>query len=191
MSNLAIHWTSLKKEKPCQVCQRSLARYDGRAYHLEFLNEVFRIDLEEENIRSSRREAPFELSVVFLVYLLHAQERPFTNRWVSANELPHSGGFFRGIHSFPLQRIIEKYSGNPEEFIKRAKECGGETLRLYPYAVSFQPLPRIRLGFVYWPGGGEFPDQVNAIFDQSCGFQLPPDALWALVRQVITVMTRG
>jgi hypothetical protein len=74
--------------------------------------------------------------------------------------------------------IAHTFSDNMEGFDHAARELKGTALpALAPMAFAFQPLPRIRIACVLWPGDDEFPTRASVLFDAAASHYMPTDGL--------------
>lgn len=114
-----------------------------------------------------------------LLYYLHtARGTPFANRWVGFRDLPEGGFYHISFQRYSGDKLAKAFGSQPELLRKAAERLGGwREGELGDFAFGFQPLPRIKLAAVLWPGDEDFPSQGSVLFDASAQDYLPIDGL--------------
>ena len=193
-------WDTLDRLDPGDVCRRSLATFDT---HLEtFRLAVFgqpvliskpeRI-LSAETSRGERLEKTLSshLRLSALWYLVSARELAPSGRLVKPDDLPGGDIYRQGSHVLPLDAVAGRYGRDPAAFLKRGKELDGERLDHADASFRFLPFPRVPMAMLLWEGDDEFPARASLLFDSTCRFQLPVDALWSAAMMSVLAMAAG
>lgn len=186
-------WKELQKSEPEDVCRRSCACFDQGVYILRFMEQEYRLSLDEERTEGSGGEvlAPdSELQLLLLTYLLSAQEVPLSGKRVTEKDLPGGEMFFRGPHALPATSLLGRFGKNAEEFLEIGTALGGKRVEYGDVAIEFLALPRIPVTCVLWAEDEEFPASVTFLFDSTIHSHLPPDVVLALVRSVVDLILR-
>lgn len=184
-------WERLAAADPDEIGRCALVSYDRsiEAYYIPFLNGEFFCHpgkrlIERAGFGSFTR-VDFEFTLVLLHYLLDARPVSLTGRWIGEKEIPGGETFFRGPHSFPLDRLAKSVATTSRDFEATAGRLGGLRAAMGDLSYRLIPLPRVPLLFVYWEGDDEFEASMNVRFDASVIEQLPRlDLIWALVNVV-------
>jgi hypothetical protein len=189
-------WEGLVQAEPEDVCQRSGAQFDKAtgSYLLDFLQERYRIVPSKRAIEPVSGPMPegspsIDLQVIFIIYLLNAQEIPLVDKLVAGSGLKGGRCFFQGAHGFPLDPLLAQYGRDVEGFRDRGVSLGALQEPYGDVALSFTALPRVPVVMVLWGGDEEFPPRLSVLFDASIDQHLPLDAITGLVTEICHRMT--
>ena len=115
---------------------------------------------------------------MLIFYLQTADGAPMADRWISFRELPNGGFYHQAFQGYSGNRVAGAFGESPDLFDAAAKSLGGWRLTgLAEHAFAFQPLPRVRLAVVLWPGDEDFPTKVSVLFDASASHYMTTDGL--------------
>jgi len=114
-----------------------------------------------------------------LIYYLHAaQGTSLADRWIAFRELPDGAFYHQAFQGYSGDRLARRFGERPEDFDLAAQKLDGWRLSaLAPFAYAFQPLPRIRLAAVLWPGDEDFAARASILFDAASDRYLTIDGL--------------
>ncbi len=87
---------------------------------------------------------------------------------------------FRGPHTLPTDKIVNRYGQDIEEFKKRCEHLGGSPLAMADGAYSFEIANNIPVAVLFWQGDEDFPSEASLLFDQTLEDHLPLDIVYAL-----------
>jgi len=181
-------WEILAGLDPEEVCRNGLVHFsqDDRSYSITSLGTEVALSAEGKTI--SGREGGGDALInrlgyfsrlVFLWYLIGARPLPLSDKLVNPVNLKGGQLFFRGTHVLPLDKIAGKYATDPQGFLRRCEELGGERLNYGDASARLSPLPRVPVVIILWREDEEFPARVDLLFDESCESHLPLDMLWS------------
>lgn len=115
---------------------------------------------------------------MFLYYLRTADGAPMADRWIGFRDLPAGSFYNQAFQGYSGDRLARSFGAEPEAFDDAAGALGGLRLpALAKHAFAFQPLPRIRLAAVLWPGDEEFPARASVLFDGAASHYMTTDGL--------------
>ncbi|MFQ5647257.1 MAG: DUF3786 domain-containing protein [bacterium] len=173
-----MYWERLRKSAPEDISERTLVSYKEDMYRLDILGQTYAIDPGTEKINGT---APDHFFQAFLLQYLLA-ERPVSpaGSWISGRDIPGGPLFFRGPHEISAARLVKSYGNDPERFVSRGLELGGEPDPVSKYAIKLTVLPLVPVCLLLWPASDEFPAEAGMLFDAASPKFLPKDALWAL-----------
>ncbi|MBW1792380.1 MAG: DUF3786 domain-containing protein, partial [Deltaproteobacteria bacterium] len=120
----------------------------------------------------------FDLSILW--YLIGAQEIPLSGRMVKPAEIEGGQIFVKGAHMLPLETIASQYNDNPNDFLARCSQFGGEKLTFGDVSAEFHPFPKVPATLILWFGDEEFPPDAQFLLDSTCTKHLSTDVLWSL-----------
>ena len=114
-----------------------------------------------------------------LLYYLHtANGASLADRWASFRELPGGGFYHQAFQGYSGDLVAKAFSSTPSDYSAACQRAGGFALSgLSEFAFAFQPLPKIRLAAVLWPGDEDFPTKAGILFDAASTNYLPIDGL--------------
>jgi hypothetical protein len=117
-------------------------------------------------------------TAMLLYYLNAGDGSPMADRWISFRELPGGAFYNQAFQGYSGDRLARSFSERPDALAGAAVKLGGWRLpMLSEYAFAFQPLPRIRLASVLWPGDEDFPTRAAVLFDAASSHYMITDGL--------------
>jgi hypothetical protein len=117
-------------------------------------------------------------AAVLLYYLHTADGTPMAEHWIGFRELPDGAFYHQAFQGYSGDRLARAYDQNPAAFDSASRALGGLRLSaLANHAFAFQPLPRIRLAAVLWPGDEDLPTRASVLFDAAASHYMTTDGL--------------
>ena len=185
----AKQWEELQGLKPEDVCRRASVSVDEQGgYVIPFVDREYRVYADEKRIEGPERDelaSDSEFQLLLLIYLISAQNIPFSGKRMSERDIPGGDLFFKGPHTLPVAPLIEHFGKDPETFLEIGTALGGSRIAFGDVAIEFLALPRVPIACVLWAEDEEFPARVSFLFDSSVESHLPLDVVLALVRSVV------
>ncbi len=169
----------LRHGQPAQIAHNAGCAWDGRRLRLKYWGTSVAI-LWPQLTAVGPADKPLSVfdTGMLLYYLRQADGAPVAERWIAYRELPDGRFYHLAFHSYSGRRLADRFGPWPEAFQAAARALGGWPLPLLaPYAFAFQPLPRIRLAAVLYPGDEEFPARANVLFDAAAHHYMTTDGL--------------
>ncbi len=190
-------WSDLKNLLPEDVCRVTGAEFDktsdsytlksfGTDIHALLKDDVFTGDSPLSDIILQRLEYFSRLSTIW--YLAGFKDIPQSGEFIKPVNLKGGELFFRGAHELPLDKLAERYSSDPEAFIKKGMELGGEKLDYGDTSIRLHPMPKFPVVLILWKADEEFPARFDLLLDSSCGLQLPIDIIWSICMLSLLIM---
>jgi hypothetical protein len=164
---------------PDQLSFRSGAQYENGIIRLSYWESLIIIDWPELDMRDSD-ETPLSIfdKTMIMYYLKTADGAEMADRWIGFRELPDGGFYNQAFQGYSGDRLARFFGDEPENLVGASARINGTRLpALADFAFAFQPLPRIRLAAVLWPGDDEFPSKASILFDASSSHYLTTDGL--------------
>lgn len=184
-----IYWKQLQEMDPGEVARRGLVSHEEGAYLVPCLGREYRVEPGAEKVFHLHGEAvaDSDFAFLFVQYLIHAEELPFTGEWITERDLKGGGLFFQGPHALPIKALEEKFGYGVEDFSEACLKAGGKELKpsFGDGGFEFQLFPRVLIAVVLWVGDDEFPPRVNVLFDRSLDGQFPLDVVLYMVNHII------
>ena len=147
---------------------------------LTYWGQVMRISWPDLKVRklSDGSECSVYDAGMLLYYLREADGTPMAERWIGYRELPGGSFYSQAFQGYSGDRLARAYGGSPEAFIAAAHILEGIALTGLPgLAFAFEPLPRIRLATILYPGDEEFAARASVLFDAAASHYMTTDGL--------------
>ncbi len=170
----------LKERDPHVVAALAGARGEDAGLELDYWGAAVHIPWPEMSaLAASTGELLSVFDRAMLLYYLHtADGAPLADRWISFRELPDGGFYHQAFQGYSGDLLARRFGEMPQAFEAACRAQGGWALpTLAPQAFAFQPLPRLRLAVVLWPGDEDFASRAMVLFDGAAHHYLPTDGL--------------
>lgn len=165
---------------PQEIALRCGATFEDDQLRVTYWGQTIIIKWKDLDCYFVEDEKPCSIfDAAMLTYYLHSADgSPMADRWIAFRELPGGGFYHQAYQGYSGDLIARTYGENPESFERAAEAIGGMRLpALAPHAYAFQPLPRIRLAAVIWPGDEDFPSRASVLFDAASDHYMTTDGL--------------
>jgi len=171
---------SLRRRDPADIARRAACELDRQSLHLTYWNETVLLPwpgLAAVRAADGKPCSTFDRALL-LYYLDCADGAPLADRWIGFRELPNGAFYHQAYQGYSGNRLAQTFGLQPDAFDRAAQALGGKSvIDLGTSAFSFQPLPRIRLAAVLWPGDEEFAASGAVLFDTACSHYMTTDGL--------------
>ncbi len=170
----------LEERDPQAVAARAGARCEGADLVLEYWGAAVRIPWPGMSALAASTGEPLSVfdRAMLLYYLNTADGAPLADRWIGFRELPDGGFYHQAFQGYSGDLLARRFGERPQAFEAACRMQGGWPLPvLAPQAFAFQPLPRVRLAVVLWPGDEDFASRAMVLFDGAAHHYLPTDGL--------------
>ena len=163
---------------PETVSQNSKAEYDKatETYLIRYFDHQYRIKCADGAV--SFGENPAEPTttekVLMLHYLINAQPRPLTGKYISFKEVPNGGSiYYPTFNKRAVDPLIKTFSENLSGFREAASALGGTAERFGDASATLYAFPFVPVTYVLWQGDDEMPSSGTILFDDSVSGFLP------------------
>jgi len=183
-----LFWTKLEESNSERVVINTGAIYDSqnKLYKLTVINETYVIDPVKRiivNEYTNQEESDFELKVVILVYLTLAESPELSGEFVTEQMLPLGTLFFKGLHSLPKEKIINKFNNDIVKLRQKCLQLGAKEISSNgDLGMEFYLLPRFPMRMVYWKSDEEFPADIMFYFDKYADRFLYLDTILCIIK---------
>lgn len=179
LNRLEILREDLRQRDPTIIASHSEATFTENKMCLSYWGNGLSIRWPDLDIRNLQGEPISTFDTAMIMYYLHtADGTPMSDRWIGFRELPSGGFYNQAFQGYSGSRLARTFDALPEKFNDAARALGGWKLpALADYAYAFQPLPRIRLAAILWPGDEDFPAKASILFDASASHYMVTDGL--------------
>ncbi len=170
---------AVRRRPPEILAHQCGAAWDPPALVLPYWDRRLRLlwpDLEP--LAEDRRPCSTFDTAMLLYYLRTADGAPMADRWIGFRELPDGAFYHLAYQRYSGDRLVRAFGNDGAGFDGAAAAMDGLRLpTLAEHAFAFQPLPRIRLAAILWPGDEEFPARGSVLFDAAASHYLTTDGL--------------
>jgi len=171
---------SLRQRDPADLARRAGGEYDGRVLQLAYWQQPVCLpwpELAAVRLVDGERCSTFDQAML-LYYLDCADGAPLAGKWIGYRELPNGAFYHQAYQGYSGNRLAQAFGLQPEAFTQVAQALGGKPISdLGTSAFAFQPLPRVRLAAVLWPGDEEFSARGAVLFDAASSHYMTTDGL--------------
>jgi hypothetical protein len=171
---------AIRQEAPEPLAARSGATFsdDGRI-HLSYWGRkaVMTWPSLDPCWEADGTPCPVFDAAMLLYYLRSADGAPLADRWIGFRELPDGAFYHMAYQRYSGDRLARAFGADPDRFHRAARALDGCPLSALGHAYAFDPLPRIRLAAVLWPGDDELPARGAVLFDASACHYMTTDGL--------------
>jgi hypothetical protein len=172
--------SELRERSPEEAAACAGGTYTDGCLHLTYWGNPVAVswsDLEAQFSSDGTPCSTFDTAML-LYYLRSADGAPMADRWIGFRELPNGAFYHQAFQGYSGNQIANAYGEDPDAFERAARALQGWPLpALAPHAYAFEPLPRIRLAAVLWPGDEEFPARASILFDAAASHYINTDCL--------------
>jgi hypothetical protein len=186
--------TDLQQLDRVLLAQRCGGKVADSSLVLDYWNSPVSIhwpDLTAQDL--VKGEALSIFNTVLLLYYLHtADGSPMEDRWVSFRELPGGVFYHQAFQRYSGDRMAKIFANDLDSFHRSALAVQGLRLTgLSDSAYAFQPLPRLRMAAILWPGDEEFPTRGSILFDASANHYMVLDGLAVLGSRLVSMLAKA
>ena len=130
-------------------------------------------------------------TAMMLYYLATADGVPMADRWIGYRELPDGAFYANAFQGYSGDRLARIFGERQQAYGSAAQALEGMHLPGLPgLAYAFQPLPRIRLATVLYPGDEEFSARGIVLFDAAACHYMPTDGLALLGSGIVSRLAK-
>lgn len=171
---------ALRQQAPATLAARCGGQFTQNAIRLRYWGREVSVSwpaLQATDLSSGQPCTTFDAAML-LYYLHNADGTPPTARWIGFRDLPDGAFYNQAFQGYSGDRVARAFGENPQAFHQAAQALAGQHLpALAEHAYAFDPLPRIRLAAVLWPGDEDFPARASILFDAAASHYMTTDGL--------------
>jgi hypothetical protein len=162
----------LRAIDPRQVAERSAAEWHedrgGGGFEIAFLNRRYRVELPGAEVRDEAgEEPPLVRRVLILHYLIQAQGKELTRRWVDFRSLPGGVVYYPVFRGRVIARLVRMFGERPQALIAAAAPLGGRAIAMADWAVEILAFPRVPVVLALWEASDEFAPEGTIMYDDA------------------------
>jgi hypothetical protein len=155
-----------------QVAEQSAAEWHedrgGGGFEIAFLNRRYRVELPGAEVRDEAgEEPPLVRRVLILHYLIQAQGKELTRRWVDFRSLPGGVVYYPVFRGRVIARLVRMFGERPQALIAAAAPLGGRAIAMADWAVEILAFPRVPVVLALWEASDEFAPEGTIMYDDA------------------------
>lgn len=194
LRQLEVLRAEIRATQPGRLAANCGGSLENQQIHLNYWGATIGIswpDLKVWNL-SNGKECPVYDAGMVLYYLREADGTPMADRWVGYRELPGGSFYSQAFQGYSGDRLAHTYGEQVEVYSLAALSMDGVPLPALPgLAYAFQPLPRIRLASILYPGDEEFASRASVLFDAAASHYMTTDGLALLGSGLVGRLVRA
>jgi hypothetical protein len=170
---------SIRRRAPADIARRAGCKVQDQMLHLLYWGQPVRLAWPGlAAVRADGKPCSTFDQAMLLYYLDCADGAAMAGRWIAYRELPNGAFYHQAYQGYSGDRLAQAFDSNSEAFACAATALDGEPVNdLRTSAFAFQPLPRIRLAAVLWPGDEELAARGAVLFDAASSHYMTTDGL--------------
>jgi len=150
-----------------QQCRRTGALYSPEIVTLNYLNEIYRIDILSAEISfvDSKSPVPQRDKILILHYFTQAQGTPLTGKQISFRDLPGGLVYYPTFIKRTIEPLAEVFGKNPALLVGVGQMLGSRRGETGDAALAIDAFARVPVNIILWQGDEELKPEVNLLFD--------------------------
>ena len=150
-----------------QQCQRSGALCSPEIITLNYLNEIYRINIPSAEVAFVDSKAPVPLrdKILILHYFTQAKGTPLTGKQIPYRDLPGGLVYYPTFIKRTIEPLSEFFGKDPALLAGIGKILGARTGEIGDAALIIDAFARVPISIILWQGDNELKSEVNLLFD--------------------------
>ncbi len=160
-------------------------------FTVPFMNRPYRVFHPGGEVAGTGgEEISLYLSILILHYLVTADGKPLSGRWISYRHLPGGDIYMEPFRRRAVLPFLKAFGSDPDSFVQAASALGGRRLEGSGTGMVIPVFPRVPINFTLWPGDDELPPSAAILFDAQAASYLPTEDYAHLPALVVEAMQR-
>ena len=180
----------LRAIDPATVAERAGAEWHegktGGGLAITYLNQRYRILLPEAEVRDEAGAEPHLVRrVLILHYLIQAQGKELTRRWVDFRSLPGGLVYYPVFRGRVIARLVRMFGQRPKDLIAAAAPLGGREIAMADCAVEIPAFPRVPVVLALWEASEEFASEGTIMYDDALPSYLETEDVIIMCEEIL------
>ena len=186
----------LKKLVPEEVAERSRSLWhsekEGGYWELDFLGRRYRVTFRDAEVRDDAgKKPPLVRAVLILHYLIQAQGKALTGRWIDFRGLPGGMAYYPVFRGRVIGRLLRLFGERPREMIQAAAPLGGREIEMADVAMEIPAFARVPVVFALWQGSDEFGPEGTVMYDANIPAYLKTEDAIIVCEEILTSLKKN
>jgi hypothetical protein len=150
-----------------QQCQQSGALCSPETVTLNYLNEIYKIDVSSADVCfvDSNQPVPMRDKILILQYFSQAKGTPLTGKPITYRELPGGLVYYPTFIKRTIKPLADFFGVSPVILLKAGKLIGAKQGETGDASLIIDAFTRVPITIILWQGDNELPAEVNILFD--------------------------
>ena len=148
-------------------CQRSGALCSPQIITLNYLNEIYRINIPSAEVAfvDSKQPVPLREKILILHYFTQAKGTPLTGKQIPFRDLPGGLVYYPTFIKRTIEPISEYFGKEQGVLIGVGKMLGARPGETGDASLVIDAFARVPINIILWQGDDELKAEVNILFD--------------------------
>ena len=148
-------------------CQKAEALFSPEIVTLNYLNEIYRIDIPSAEVTfvDSKSPVPQRDKILILHYLTQAQGTSLTGKQIPYRDLPGGLVYYPTFIKRTIEPLADFFGKNPALLVGVGKMLGAPKGEVGDAALVIDAFARVPVNIILWQGDEELKGEVNLLFD--------------------------
>ena len=185
-------FTFLNKEDLSEIALNCGASLEGdQKLVIKYFKEKLIIDISSKKLYywKGRKDLDIFSATLVLHYIINADGKPLSGKWISYRELPNGMFYFRTIPGV-LELLLNKYEDSFELLAKKVEEYDGKKSSEFKNGVIIHPFPYFPVMLILEEKSDEFDSDMRALFDSSAFHYMKTDMVKVLLVNIVKRLTQ-
>ena len=150
-----------------QQCQKSGALYSAETVTLNYLNEIYRINLSSADVSfvDSNQPVPLREKILILHYFTQAKGTPLKDKQITFRDLPGGLVYYPTFIKRTIKPLSDFFGKDPALFLGVGKILGARQGEIGDTSLIIDAFARVPITIILWQGDNELKAEVNLLFD--------------------------
>jgi hypothetical protein len=150
-----------------QQCRKSGALYSPEIVTLNYLNEIYRIDVLSAEVAfvDSKSPVPQRDKILILHYFTQAQGTSPTGKQIPFRDLPGGLVYYPTFIKRTIEPLADVFGKNPALLVGVGKMLGARQGETGDASLIIAAFTRVPVNIILWQGDDELKAAVNLLFD--------------------------
>lgn len=148
-------------------CQRSGALHSPETVTLNYLDEIYRIDVHSSEVHfvDSNLPVPTHEKILILHYFTQAKGTPPTGKQVTYRDLPGGLVYYPTFIKRTIKPLSDFFGKDPQLLVDAGKLLGARKGEVGDASLIIDAFARVPINVILWQGDTELAAEVNLLFD--------------------------
>jgi len=148
-------------------CRRTGALCSPEIITLNYLNEIYRIDVSSAEVAFVDSKAPVPLrdKILILHYFTQAQGTSLTGKQIAYRDLPGGLVYYPTFIKRTIEPLADFFGKNPALLVGVGKMLGARKGEVGNASLIIDAFARVPVNIILWQGDDELKAEVNLLFD--------------------------
>ena len=148
-------------------CQNSGALCSPEIVTLNYLNEIYRINIPSAEVSfvDSKQPVPLRDKILILHYFTQAKGTPLTGKQIPYRDLPGGLVYYPTFIKRTIEPISDFFGKDPALLVGVGKMLGARPGIIGDASLIIDAFTRVPISVILWQGDDELKSEVNLLFD--------------------------